>query len=163
MQGQSGISYGPATVGSFSCGGGTCKYNIGTYDNPAFGQNGVSIQVNNSAADSGGAWVQTYIRSGGSPQYDVNSGASNSIYTGAGTTASHFVDTPGITYGTNGSFSAQTSYVVPNGSGGYTPTFTFSWSAQQLSSGVKFTTPFIVQPNESVTASAGLDGYDERG
>lgn len=120
---------------------------MGTYNNSAFGQNGVSIQVNNSAADSDGAWVQTYTRSGGSPQYDVDSGASNSVYTGDGTTASHFVDTPGITYGTNGSFSAQTTYVVPNSSGGYSPTFTFSWSAQQSSSGVTFTTPFIVQPS----------------
>ena len=89
-QGQSGISYGPATVGSFSCGGGTCTYNMGTYDNPAFGQNGVSIQVSDSAADSDGAWVQTYTRSGGSPQYDVDTGASNSIYTGDGTTSGPF-------------------------------------------------------------------------
>jgi len=145
-QGQSGISYGPSTVGSFSCGSGTCTYNIGTYDNPAFGQNGVSIQVNHPA-DSGGGWVQTYTRTDGSPTYDVRPGASNSIYTGAGTTSGHFVDTPGINYGTNGSFSAQTSYVVPNSSGGYTHVFTFGWSAQQSSIGVTFTTPLIVPPS----------------
>ncbi len=146
-QGQSGITYGPAVTGSFACGSGTCTYNIGTYDNPAYSQNGVSIQVEYSAADSGGAWVQTYSRSGGTPQYDVARGASNTIYPGTGTTAAYFVDTPGIQYGTNGSFSAQTTYVVPNSSGGYTPAFTFSWSAQQSSSGVTFTTPTIVQPS----------------
>ena len=152
-----GYTTGPDNPGSFSCGGGTCTYHMGTYDNPEWGQNGVYIQV---TTNDTGAWVQTYTRDSGSPVYDNANDPSNSLYTGYGTTASVFKDTPGINYGTGGTFTAQTTFVVPNSSGGYTPVFTFGWSAQQLPGGVTFTTPVIVSPN-SFQWSAIVSAYHQ--
>jgi hypothetical protein len=145
QQAQLGLSYGPLSIGQFSCGGATCTYNMNTFSNPLYGQNGVNIQVS-LAGDAGGAWVQTYTRNG-SQMYDVGVGSSNSLYTGYGTTSNYFVDSPSMTMGTTGTWNAQTTYVAPNNSGGYNAVFTFSWGFQQSSGGITFTTPSITSPN----------------
>jgi RHS repeat-associated protein len=145
QQAQAGLSYGPLSIGQFGCGSTTCTYNMNTFSNPAYGQNGVNIQVGLSG-DAGGAWVQTYVRNG-VQAYDVGAGSSNSLYPGYGSTSNLFVDSPSMTMGTSGTFNAQTTYVVPNSTGGYNAVFTFSWGFQQSSGGISFTTPSITSPN----------------
>jgi RHS repeat-associated protein len=131
--------------GAFNCGGDTCKYNMDKYENSEFGQTGTTIQVNHEG-DDGGAWVQTITRDG-SQFVDNADHPGNTLYPGYGTTSDHFQDSPGVSEDATGTWKAQTSYVLPNSSGGYNAVFTFTWGFQQSANGISLSLPRIVSPN----------------
>jgi RHS repeat-associated protein len=130
--------------GSFICGDETCNYNMTKYDDPEFDDVGATIIVNHDG-DDGGTWVQTFTRNGA--QFVDNGGGSNTTYPGVGTTSDSFQDAPGAVKGVDTTWTAQTSYVVPNNNGGYDAKFTFSWGFRYSSSGVSLITPAVVSPN----------------
>jgi hypothetical protein len=132
----------------FSCGGSMCLAQMGMWNSPALGQQGVMLGVGHVPA--GSAWVQTYVRTTGADagqfQEDIDTGASSPVYTGYGATPAYFYDSPGAILGTTGVWVAQTSLVQPNGAGGYSAVFTFQWGFSYSPAGVQYIWPVAVSP-----------------
>ena len=93
---------------------------------------GIIITVDYSGDAEGGRWVQT-ITKGGWSQFALDGGTpTNSLWQDSRSTGDHFYDSPASTYYsarpiTGYSFIAETSRVLPNGSGGYAAQFSFQW------------------------------------
>lgn len=77
----------------------------------------------------------------------VNGGAVNTLYPGFGSNSDIFEDSPSTNKGDFGTWTAQTSYVVPNSAGGYTALYTFQWGFSYTPYGVTLNAPREVSPN----------------
>jgi hypothetical protein len=125
-----GTRSGPTVQGTpFNCGSGTCSF--AWYPWQGGGAQGVSFHLL-TAGNGNGAWIQTFSKNGSPWALDYNPTAAGAQlpYYGfpglQGLGAQSFFDSPGAP-GAIGYFGAETSFVVPNGTGGVTPLFTIGW------------------------------------
>ena len=145
----SALHYGETKNADFNCGKTSCEASLSTFDNEDAGQVGLRIKVSPDDTYDGGAWVQTFTRYAGpfAGQVYDNDGAVNTLYPGYGTNSDLFADSPSMNKGDFGVFTAQTSYVVPNSTGGYTALYTFQWGFTYTPNGVTPIFPRTVSPN----------------
>ena len=139
-----GNMYGPAQNGTFKCGDSVCYYTISTLVD-AYGGRGVRIGVI-YPGDGNEDWVQTYRAKGvgkddGRPHLDCD-------YTPCpftGPRGNSFRDSP--RRGGDTIWSAETSAVLPNKTGGFSPVTTFAWGFQISGNSINFQAPHVVVPS----------------
>jgi len=148
-------TYGPAAVGgNFSCGIGTCSYQMGLYNIP--GSRGVWLNVNVSGKSPNSQWVQTFIDSKGS-QFTSDCGAASCpFYPSYASGNQWFFDDPARPIGSSVTWVAQTSYIQA-GQGG--AAFTFMWGFRASANGsFSYIQPVAVSPwpaQQQLIGSAG--------
>ena len=119
------IQYGQNFTGGFFCGNGYCGYNLRSY-RVGINQGYVGAFLKLTYTGKGGQWVTTYTSDDDPSNFIAQtSDPTDPFYTSNGTTSNAFL----IQTGTNqyGSYLAQVSLVLPNGSGGYSAAFTVEW------------------------------------
>jgi hypothetical protein len=130
-------TFGPSIADNFSCGSFSCGYTMSAFQSntliPTVGAR-LLVKVKNSGA--GGVWVQTRFDY---PTEQFVPDPSGLYPFSADTTPNQFYDQPGMQGA--GIWVGQTSFLVPNQSGGYTAAFTMMWGFSYSGGGLNGVVP----------------------
>jgi hypothetical protein len=92
----------------------------------------------------GGRWVSTYVSDDTQGNFVAHGDPTNPFYNGNFTNSDQFYNSPGTNL--YGWYEAQVSLVQPNGSGGYSAAFTFTWGYTWTQGGQFFPVRPVIAP-----------------
>lgn len=132
----------PDLTGSFGCGSFQCSYQMGQSAQGAY--QGVYLNLALQGGNTNGQWVQTYIDSN-TVQFTNDCGpCSNPPYFPSYTSSGNwFFDYPERIGGSQVTWVAQTSYVLPNHGGA---AFTVQWGFVLSNTSSTYIPPVVVAP-----------------
>jgi len=145
-----GNKYGPPITRTINCGSTVCNYQYQTLQDSE-GNLGARLYIWGNGEDTN--WIQSVSDNGAASQSDCEYSPCPFYNSKLG---QPFLDTPRDWL----TFSAQTSLVVPNGSGGYAPVVTFNWGFQ-LTSGSVVLTRFKLFSRQISSCSKSKEHTDE--
>jgi len=137
-------NFGPTQSGTFDCGSRQCSFGMSSY-HLGSGLRGARIVVQYSGSNKVN-WIQTYTATGSGDTGQPNEDCAYTACPFSSSGGNQFYDEPGR-YFTSGAWTAQTSIVRPNQSGGYNTIVTFTWGFQLSPDGVSLIAPHVVSPS----------------